>query len=137
MKIDNEDMHLFEGMSLYVANGYIRAWDGEKARNVSRIILGLADDDPREGEHINNDPLYNTRNNLRIATHSINMQNRDGWGEYPKGISTTLSGLYQARIQKDGKRINLGSFERIEDAVEAYNKAALEIYGEHAWLSNG
>jgi hypothetical protein len=39
------------------------------------------------------------------------------------------SGKWQAQIQKDGKKINLGMFLTEHEAHEAYVKASNEIHG--------
>ena len=42
---------------------------------------------------------------------------------------------YRAYINKDGKQHNLGLFYKKEDAAEAYNRAATELFGEYARLN--
>ena len=41
----------------------------------------------------------------------------------PTGVTTTLSGKYQARIKIKGKRYDLGSYDTIEEAMEVYANA--------------
>ena len=41
----------------------------------------------------------------------------------PPGVNRTDTGMFQARISLDGKRINLGSFATAEMAGEAYSAA--------------
>lgn len=69
----------------------------------------------------------------------------EDWGRRPRNDS--LSGYkgvgvlrgktqrWQARISGNGKRLFLGNFDTPEDAARAYDKAARELYGEHAWLN--
>lgn len=81
-------------------------------------------------DHIDRNPLNNQRSNLRIASRRDNNRNRGNWGQYPKGITyDPYKVLYRARIQVDGKRIGLGRYKKLEDAVAAYNKAAEEHFG--------
>jgi len=42
---------------------------------------------------------------------------------------------WQARIMRDGKRIFLGNYDTPEEAARAYDTAARELFGEHAWLN--
>jgi len=52
-----------------------------------------------------------------------------------KGIRQLTSGTYEARIWKDGKRINLGYFPTLAEAKEAYEINAREIFGEFARIA--
>lgn len=82
-------------------------------------------------DHIDHNPLNNQRNNLRVVTHRQNMQNnsRNCTSNYP-GVSWAKDRekwLAQATI--NGKRTNLGRYEKEEDAYKAYC-AALNLIGE-------
>lgn len=46
----------------------------------------------------------------------------------PIGVNRTDTGMYQARIKLNGKRINLGSFEKAEEAAEVYQNAKAHGY---------
>jgi hypothetical protein len=84
-------------------------------------------------DHINGDTLDNREVNLRVVTRSQNSANADrppnGTGY--RGVRKLPSGRFQARIhgEKGGK---LGTFDAVEDAARAYDKAARERYGECA-----
>ena len=45
------------------------------------------------------------------------------------GVSKRSNGKWRARITKDGNIINLGTFEKLEDAVEARQIAEIDILG--------
>lgn len=51
------------------------------------------------------------------------------------GVTPSPNGKWHARIKCDGKRFRLGTFDRIEDAIAAYKKAAAKhiafLRGEH------
>lgn len=68
--------------------------------------------------------------NLRWTTNSTQVFNRrlrsNKTGH--KGIRKAQSGKYQARISKNNKQYNLGTFSTIEEAVEARQKAERELY---------
>lgn len=105
-----------------------------KTVQLHRFILGL---EPMDHivDHKNRNHMDNRRKNLRICTKAQN-----GWNAGPqknnllgvKGISI-IQGKYVARISKHRKQIYLGSFERLEDAIKAYNKAADEFHGDFAY----
>ena len=46
----------------------------------------------------------------------------------PQGVNKTDTGMFQARISLQGKRINLGSFETAEQAAEVYANAKAAGY---------
>lgn len=93
-------------------------------------------------DHIDGDPLNNSRANLRICTHAQNMKNR----KLNENSSSGVKGVYydaanrgakkwRATIHADGRRIRLGRFERLEDAADAYAKAAEQHHGEFARIA--
>jgi hypothetical protein len=88
-------------------------------------------------DHRNGNGLDNTRLNIRICTRSQNGQNHGGKsnreGKY-KGVCFHHS-RYIAKIHVDDKNIALGRFDTPEDAARAYDAAALEYFGEFAWLN--
>jgi len=85
-------------------------------------------------DHINHNRSDNRLDNLRVVTNQQNTYNQ-------KRRKTNASGFtgvgwhkrickWQSQIQTDGKKICLGYFEKIEDAVAA-RKAAEEKFGYH------
>ena len=100
--------------------GYAVARINQKTVKMHRWLLGITDKSV-EIDHINRDKLNNTRENLRLCTHKENGMNQSKkcGRELPIGISKTATGKYRARIMKDGKEINLGHYETLEDAIFA------------------
>jgi hypothetical protein len=91
-------------------------------------------------DHINNNGLDNQRHNLRLATRSQQAQN----SRKRQGCTvSTYKGVYfreerskwGAKITIKGKRVYLGLFETEKLAAQAYNRAAMEFYGEFAKLN--
>lgn len=100
-----------------------------------RMILGVSDPSVCV-DHINLNKRDNRRSNLRLATRAENSRNR-----VPSRSNTTgfkgvtyrkKKKLYRARIRAFGLEIYLGSFKCPIDAAAAYDKAAIEYYGEFA-----
>ena len=96
-----------------------------------RLIMGFPDGNI---DHKNGDKLDNQKHNLRVATVSQNMANsrkkRNASSRF-KGVTwckTTLQ--WRCRIGFDGETINLGRFDSDEAAAEAYDRAAIELFGE-------
>lgn len=86
-------------------------------------------------DHINRNALDNTRANLRWAKHWQNCRNstrnpgRSGYrGVYLNHQSGWVANI--ARINTG--REHIGCFESKRDAAIAYNKRAIELYGEFA-----
>ena len=52
-----------------------------------------------------------------------------------KGVSN-CKGKWQAHIKLNGKKINLGTYVHKEVAARAYDKKAMELFGEFAVLNN-
>lgn len=89
-------------------------------------------------DHINHDGLDNRRSNLRPATTKQNVRNsrsRPGSSQY-KGVDLFRGVKWRATIRVDGKKKHLGLFVDEKDAARAYNKAALELFGEFACLNS-
>lgn len=86
-------------------------------------------------DHIDGDKLNNRRSNLRVCSQSENSKNtRLGRNNTSsaKGVSQDANGHWRARIWKDRKEIRIGTFDTVEEAKAAYDKAARELHGEFA-----
>ncbi|MBG6289478.1 HNH endonuclease [Pseudomonas nitroreducens] len=81
-------------------------------------------------DHIDGDPTNNAWANLRICSHSENMQNRKVSKRNKSGflgVSKHPSG-WQATIAKDKKYYHLGLFKTPEEAHEAYLAAKARLH---------
>jgi hypothetical protein len=92
-----------------------------------------------EVDHVNGDSLDNRRANLRLATSSQNHANQGKRSKNSsgyKGVSFVAQrNNWLAQISVDGKQMNLGRFPTRRDAARAYDRAALEHFGEFARLN--
>ena len=92
-------------------------------------------------DHINREGLDCRQGNLRICTRSENLRNQ---GPIGKSKSSQYKGVYlhrqrrkwAARIKCEGRTYHLGLFGTEQEAVNAYNLAALEVHGEYAFLNH-
>ena len=98
---------------------------------------------PKEGEeidHISRNKLDNRKSNLRSATRSQNMQNKDIISSNTSGITGvrwhSQSGNWAAQINVNKKRINLGYFKNKEDAIKAREEAEVKYFGEFRRTEN-
>jgi hypothetical protein len=90
-----------------------------------------------EIDHINRNPLDNRRANLRVCTRSQNEANkppRKGGTSRYKGVSKSRSGWFVS-IRRNGKSVYVGLFQNEAEAGAAYDRAALDVFGEFAYLN--
>jgi hypothetical protein len=119
---------------------YIYAVSGKArpSRYMHRFILGVTD---RRifVDHKNHDGLDNRRCNLRIGTNQQNQANsrpRSGASSMYKGVSwDRRQRRWIAVITFSGKSHYLGSFHDEREAAEAYDGAALSLFGSRALLN--
>lgn len=119
--------------------GHKAAYRRENGRSIMMHRQILDAPDGVEVDHIDRNPLNNTRANLRLATRKQNAANtgpkkvnRTGY----KGVSLhKKTGLYVARIRENGRRICLGYRETPEEAAQLYDEAARRIHGPFAYLN--
>ncbi|RZL19918.1 MAG: hypothetical protein EOO89_01875 [Pedobacter sp.] len=84
-------------------------------------------------DHIDGNGLNNNVSNLRWATKQENDRNRKLSKHNKlgiKGVSHRKSGKYRARIKVNGVEIYLGTYELLEDAIKARQKASQELFKE-------
>jgi hypothetical protein len=140
--IDDEDC---ERVSQYKwsfdNNGYaVRKAGGRK--NPKKIMLHRFIMDAPAGfdvDHIDGDPLNNTRANLRVCNRSQNNANRislPGSTSQYKGVSWNSKRQYWQVYQTAyGIRRWWGHFESELDAAMVYDDAAYEAFGDFARLN--
>lgn len=92
-----------------------------------------------ETDHKNHNGLDNRKQNLRTCSHAQNVMNtRKTTGKLSrfKGVSFNKPiNKWTSEITFQTNRSNLGYFENEEDAARAYDRAAIERFGEFAKLN--
>lgn len=90
-------------------------------------------------DHANRNGLDNRRINLRPATRSQNGANRAPDRRNTSGYKGVHwdrgASRWVAKIKSGGSQVRLGYFRDPAEAARAYNQAALEVFGEFAWLN--
>lgn len=137
--VDTEDVEKIRICTWYSKkekyNQYARGMIKGKEVKMHRYIMGITE--PKiHIDHINGNGFDNRKENLRIANNSTNHMNQkvrvDNKSGY-KGVREDGK-KYIARIGRNGQK-TIGRFETKEEAAEAYDTAALELFGEFARLN--
>lgn len=120
------------------ANGYIRLSFGGKmkmwAHRAAWLYVYGELSDKDKVDHKNGNPWDNSISNLRLCTHAENLLNSKIRKDNKLGFKGVYfhkkSGLWNARVTKDGVTKSLGFYPTPEEASAVREKAARELHGE-------
>lgn len=146
--VDNEDYEYLNQFRWGVQNNkkrkyaYRKIYDSSTKKSHTIYMhreLNSLTDNKIHVDHIDGDGLNNQRSNLRLCSNAQNLMNAPMKSNNKSGIK----GIYwdkdrqkwAAKIRVNRKNKYLGRFDNKRDAALAYNKAALEYFGEFAYLN--
>lgn len=142
--VDDEDYSLVSGFKWHVAmqgarrdTPYACGLVSGKVVRMQRFIVGLKACKGLVVDHANRDTLDNRRANLRICSPADNVHNSKaivGSSEFKGVHRSKTSGEFVAGI-KHPKQTRLGTFTDEKAAAMAYDRAAIEAWGEYAWTN--
>jgi len=132
--VDAADYEWLSQWKWHLQNGYAVRREKTKLIFMHRQIM-----QPPPGmvvDHQNRNKLDNTRDNLLVCTQQENCFNRsqrNGSSSRFRGVSYSKSARkWVARITFRGRRLHLGCFAEEVDAARAYDRAAVELFGDFA-----
>lgn len=113
--------------------------DGKKFHTKMHRVVNKTPDKMMT-DHVNGNPLDNRKENLRTCTQHQNLFNRTSLKSISgfKGVSKANSSknMWRASIGFNGSNLHIGNYPTKHDAAEAYNKRAMELFGEFASLNS-
>lgn len=142
--VDDNDYDIISKYSWYLSGDYAitnMKFNNKKIKvGMHRFIMNCTNN--MEVDHIDHNSLNNQKSNLRIVTKSQNAMNKKpykkqrGCSSKFKGVSWTKANKkWLSHIGLNNKQIHLGYFKNEIDAAKAYNKRAIELHGEYAYLN--
>lgn len=136
-QVDDSDHDSLSQFKWYLNRyGYAVRVDKRKCIFMHRVLMLPAG--RQRVDHKDRNPLNNQRSNLRLCTASENLANRpkpmgsDGY----KGVYWhKRAGKWASCITHQYRSIYLGVFVDPAQAARAYDKAAVQLFGDFAWLN--
>lgn len=122
-----------------MSNGYIVFQSSDNvAILLHRLVIGA-----KKGEvvdHINHDKKDNRKSNLRTANQECNMMNASARKDNTSGHTgvwkDNRTGKWVAEIRAHKKKINLGHYATLNDAVAARKRGEQKYFGDWAYSNS-
>lgn len=129
--IDDEDFKKVKNLHFYLhkAGQFLYVRFGIKNKQYLHRFITNAPKD-KVVDHINRNTLDNRKINLRVCTIQENLRNqkRPNSKTGYTGVAIAYKGKYSAQIKINYKKIHLGIFNTIEEALKARRLAEKQYY---------
>lgn len=113
---------------------YYLFWHKGRAARYHRVCyILMTGKNPDLIDHIDGDGTNNKWSNIRSVSNGENLKNQRRRKDNKTGFTGVVdngNGKYRAEIQVNYKKIRLGIYDKIKDAIEAREKANIK-YGFH------
>lgn len=135
---DLEDYDKIKKYCWAKTQGYIKTTSNNKPMQLHRLIMGVEDSNIII-DHIKGfgSEYDNRKENLRIVNKSQNAMNAKTPSHNTSGVKGVsydkTSNKWRSYINKDKKRIELGKFDNIQDAISIRKQAEEKYFGEYAY----
>jgi hypothetical protein len=140
--VDDEDYPILSQYTWKYSNrGYAASnyWDNGKSKTNLMHRLIMSEPNGYFIDHIDGNPLNNTKRNLRIVTNQQNCFNQKLTSKNKSGYKGVYlkkgTEKWAATVRVNGKQTHLGYFDSKHDAARMYNFWAADLYGEYARLN--
>lgn len=134
--VDDEDSHWLEDNKWYITN---KEYVSVNNFALHRLVMGCVSGDNIVVDHINHNTLDNRKCNLRKCTFRENLLNSKGKPNHRstpyKGVFPTSYNSYIVKIKNGNTETLVGTYKNLYEAAIAYNNAAIENFGEYAYLN--
>lgn len=133
--IDESDYERVSRYKWFITNGYIATrMINKKMTYLHRFILNTPEG--KVTDHINHNKLDNRKENLRICTsreNSINCKLSKNNNTGFRGTSFEKDrGVYSAYLMVNRKKVHLGRYENLKDAIDARMAGEKKYFGIYA-----
>jgi hypothetical protein len=130
----------YRARNTYYATTHVRKTGGQRTTLRLHALVGRAMGIAGRVDHENHQGLDCRRKNLRPGPPTLNgansnKQRRKTSSKYKGVYWRTSRQKWLVTLQAGGKRRQIGSFADEVEAARAYDKAALEAWGEYATLN--
>jgi hypothetical protein len=133
------DDDIFEELNQFkwrYQNGYAVRSVGYDIQTMHNYIMGNPKGSDLIVDHMDWDRLNNQRSNLRLVTRSQNNTNKRTQSKSGYRGVGKVDNKWRAQISVKGNNVILGLFTTAEEAANAYNSKAVELFGDCAILNN-
>ncbi len=139
----NRNLTGLEAGGIASPDGYRRVRINGQIRLAHRVIFAMVYGEwpPAQVDHINGNRADNRLPNLRAVQQAANLRNKGRYRNNQSGCTGVhwckVTARWAAAIQKDGRRVTLGRFVTLEDAIAARRAAepAFDFHPNHGRIS--
>ena len=132
---DLEDYNKIKNYCWYLQDDYVATnSSGNEYFLMHRLILNAPSD--LDVDHINHKKSDNRKVNLRLTTTQQNCSNRVIKNDYGINGIHFLNGRWYSSIGYKNKRISLGGFANLKEAIKARKQAEEKYYGEYSYSNS-